>query len=199
VLVDSILNNANTIDLSTLDYAVGDIIVMFAFNAALNTTPAKPTPGGTVPTFTDIDANTGAGSCASRCAYFVAANTSYTSGTWSASGLIAVSLRGQAASPIGGHAEAGAISIATAPAVTMTETDGSSILLHFFGRRAQSSAAWAAAPTGYTQVAQVYPAFVAGLCIDTKDVTTSDGSVQQNTVGGSSLAHRGQTVEILAV
>jgi predicted alpha/beta-fold hydrolase len=77
----------------------------------------------------------------------------------------------------------------------MSKTDGSSMLLEFHGF-AGSSGSFSAAPTGYTRQASAVGSF-SGLCLNTKDVTTSDGSVNQATSANSGW--RGSTVEILAL
>jgi hypothetical protein len=184
--------NSGTTTVTIPAHAIGDLIILFAYNAGSTVSPAKPPASGTVPSWVDIDANSGANTNASRCVYFVATATNHTSGTW-ATGIqiFAVVLTGQAASPIGGHAESGTTgsNAVTAPAVTMTKTDGTSVLLHFFGQRNVTS--WSAAPSGYFQK------LASGLiALDTKDVTTSDGSVVQT--GVTSGGNRGQTVEVLA-
>lgn len=174
---------------------IGDIIVMGAFRATNNSPPTKPTPGGTVPNFTDITNNTGTASCSWHTAYYVATATNTTSGTWgSTNSLIAVVLSGQGSTPIGATAEAGASgSNVTAPAVTMTNNDGSSALLHFLGRNGSTAPSWGAAPTGYTQ--QIVQAWIA---LDTKNDTTSDGAVTNSASGGSGTGYDGVTIEIRA-
>lgn len=198
--------NANASNSETVTipaHQVGDIIVIFAFADGFDSGMAKPSPGGTVPAWVDIDANFGANQCHSRTAYFVATATNHTSGTWTGGSfgnkMIAVVLRNQkAASPIGGHTESGgtALNGAVAPAVTMSQTDGSSMLLHFFGRRSSDATAWSAAPSGYTQRAAIM--WGPGVCLDTKNTTTSGGAVTNASDGSSSIGYRGATVEIRA-
>lgn len=178
-------------------HEVGDLIVLFAFRRADATNAiVKPAAAGTVPAWVDIDNNAGANACISRSTYFVATATDHTSGTWtSAEGMAAIVLRGQAVSPIGGHAESGGTgTAAVAPAITMVKTDGSSILLHFHGTRMNTT--WAAAPAGYTRQAAFTTPFLGGVCLNTKDDTTSDGSVSQG--AQTSSGYRGQTIEILS-
>jgi hypothetical protein len=176
-------------------HSIGDTIVLFAFNAINTTAVTAPSASGTVPAWNFIDHPTGANSCASGTAYFVATATNTTSGTWgNTTAMVAVVLSGQGSTPLGGHAESGGTASGStiAPAVTMTNTDGTSALLHFFGT-VFSAATWSAAPSGYTQQAQA-----AGyVCCDSKNVTTSDGSVTQALSVGSS-GYRGATVEIRA-
>lgn len=183
---------ATSITLPT--HAVGDIIVICAFRDGSTTVPTKPTASGTVPAWVDIDAPTGANTCSMRTAYFVATATNHTSGTWTnATGMAAIVIRGQASSPIGGHAQAGgtANGSATAPAVTLTNNKGGSIILEFYGHRTVT--AWSAAPTGYTRQASV----ATEVCLNTKDSTTADGSIAQSATTTNS-GYRAQTIEILA-
>lgn len=183
-------------------HQVGDIIVIYAYRGGSNTIPSKPAASGTVPAWVDIDAVTGANTNSSRVAYFVATATTTTSGTWANAGsMVCVVLRGQYSTPIGGHLESGSTRIggAIAPAITLTNADGTSALLHFFGcSTATGFSAWDAAPTGYTQRAADKTVGFAGTCLDTKNSTTSDGAVTQTHNGTASASYRGATVEIRA-
>lgn len=192
---------SNTVTLPA--HEIGDLIVVFAWLDSFSVSPSapsKPSAGGTVPTWTDIDATAGANFCASRTAYTVATATNHTSGSWTGGNnqaVCAVVLRNPNASPIGGHAESGgtALSGATAPAITLADSDGSSVLLHFFGRRAGGLSSWSAAPAGYTSRAATTSGV--GVTVITKDVTTSDGSITHASAGNSVVGYRGATVEIL--
>lgn len=180
-------------------HQVGDLIVLFAYNPFSTSAPTKPSAGGTVPNYTYIDnANSGSGSgCAT--AYFKATATNTTSGSWgSASHMIAVVIRDQnASSPIGGHAQAaGTGASSTAPSVTLTHTDGSSVLLHFHGHASLGASGWDAAPAGYTRQASSGSAFGSASAFNTKNVTTTDGSVAQ-TGGQSGQNYAAATVEII--
>jgi hypothetical protein len=199
-------NSANATSVTIPTHTSGDLIVIFAYRNSSTTVPSKPSASGNVPTWTDIDAPSGADSNSCRTAYAVGTGTT-TSGTWTnATYLIAVVLRGQDASPIGGHAESGSTSTtqAVAPSVTMTRTDGTSQLLHFMGHRAQasvdSSDDWASPPAGYTQQEALWSSgIVGGVLLLTKNTTTSDGSVTNTIPGtGTAVGYRGATVEILA-
>jgi hypothetical protein len=146
---------ATTVTLPT--HAAGDIIVLFACRRVAGL-PTKPTAGGTVPTWTDIQnpqaASSGA-SCA-RCVYTVATASNHTSGTWTnATRIIAVVLRGQDASPIGGNASGNTAQTfgSTAPAVTLADTSGDSVLLHFYHAFNVGTTGWSAAPASYTRQA----------------------------------------------
>ena len=176
-------------------HAVGDIIVIWAYRDGSTTVPSKPAAAGTVPAWSDIDAAAGANTNSARSAYFVATATNHTSGTWSnATGMAVIVLRGQAASPIGGHAQSGSTSstLATAPSITQSVTNGKSVILEFYGHRTVT--AWSTAPAGYTRRAAVSTE----TCLNTKDSTTSDGSISQNCTTSGSSGYRGQTIEIIA-
>jgi hypothetical protein len=191
------VNTSSSATVTIPTHQIGDIIIIWGYRGNGNVAFTKPSAGGTVPAWVDIDNNAGANTNVSRCVYFVATATNTTSGSWTSVGLLyAVVLRGQNASPIGGHAEAGstATGSATAPSVTMSRTDGTSMLLHFIGQRATFT--WNASPAGYTQRATFSPGSTAILL--SKDVTTSDGSVTNTNSNGTNVGYRGQTVEILA-
>jgi hypothetical protein len=121
--------------------------------------------------------------------------------------MSAIVIRGQAASPIGGHAigSGSGTNQAIAPSVTLTKTDGTSMILEFYGQGEttwpSSMGAWGAAPAGYTQRAKADGASGFGpvaSCLNTKNSTTSDGSVTQtSTTGSINMAYKGATIEIL--
>lgn len=180
-------------------HQVGDLIVLFAYNPFSTSAPTKPSADGTVPDYTYIDnANSGSGSGCTT-AYFKATATNTTSGSWgSASHMIAVVVRDQnASSPIGGHAQAaGTSASSTAPSVTLTHTDGSSVLLHFHGHSSLGASGWDSAPAGYTRQASSGAAFGSATALNTKNITTTDGSVAQ-TGGQSGQSYAAATVEII--
>lgn len=197
VAVQGTPNVAAATSVTIPTHAVGDIIVIFAMNGTNSTTPGKPTAAGTVPAWVDIDANTGSGSAASREVYFVATATNHTSGTWTnLNGLCAVVLRNQNASPLGGHAEADGSSTTSiaAPSITMTATDGSSVLLHCHMARVVGLPTWSSPPAGYTRLATLNSGGH-NIALNTKTASTSDGTVS-NTISLAALNSRGATVEI---
>lgn len=174
---------------------VGDLIVIFALRRSNATAPSVPVASGTVPAWTTIDTETGSTDGAIVTAYFVATATNHTSGTWTnATDMIAAVISGQKASPIGGHATGIGNDAAnsTAPAVTMSVTDGSSLLMYFHGHNATVSS-WGSAPAGYTRRAT-------GTMVvcNTKIDTTSDGSISQPVTSSVSVGYAAATVEILA-
>ncbi len=188
-------------------HQVGDLIVIYAWHDGLSfnpNPPGKPTASGTVPAWVDIDANVGADFNASRTAYFVATATDHTSGTWTNGvnrAMCAVVIRNPNASPIGGHAESGSTSTngGTAPSVTMTDTVGTSMLLHFFARRSTTlMTSWSTPPAGYTSRASQV-SINRGISFITKDDTQTDGQVTRASNGSLSTGYRGATVEILAL
>lgn len=184
--------NGNSAALPTHD--VGDLIVLFLYRRTDATTAiVKPAAAGTVPAWVDIDNNAGANACASRAAQFVATSNDHTSGSWTGAEVVsAIVIRNQGATPIGGHAESGGTGTSSiAPAITMSQTDGTSMVLHFHATR--SNTTWVAAPAGYTRRA-AYATLIGGVCLNTKDDTTSDGSISQG--NQTSSGYRGQTIEI---
>lgn len=177
---------------------VGDLIVIFAHRGG-SLTPIVPSAAGTVPAWSAIDTMGGTTAGSLVTADFVATATNHTSGIWTnATGMIAVVISGNlAASPIGGHAAAatgGTTTSVTAPAVTLSRSDGSSVELNFYGHPATISS-WGSAPAGYSRMQATTGSLV---CCNSKNDTTSDGSIVQSlsaTATGGATA----TVEILAV
>lgn len=181
-------NVANATSVAIPTHAVGDLIVLFVRESGADM-PTKPSSGGTVPAWVDIDSSATGSYATCRTVHYAATATNHTTGTWTgADGIIATVLRGVSGStPIGGHAVgslAANYNYTSAPAVTLAKTDGTSMLLHFFGLGDGSTPldSIGDAPTGYTQrAAQVWSGLI-GLCLDTKNITTSDGAVDQATV-----------------
>jgi hypothetical protein len=175
-------------------HAVGDIIVLFASRAS-STTPTKPSAGGTVPAWVNINVTTGASAISQGSYYFVATATDHTTGTWTDSfGLVAAVLSGPAASPIGGNSRRVGSSAGNCltNATTLTDSSGKSVLLYCYSHTTVTS--FNAAPTGHTR--QTTAVSTQGICMDTKDVTTSaDAPTQTNT--GSTI-YASSTVEVLS-
>ncbi|TEA06283.1 hypothetical protein [Mycobacteroides salmoniphilum] len=195
-----ISSNASTTGSVTIPtHQVGDLILLCAFDSQ-NTAPTKPSAGGTVPNWNYIDnTNTSAGQAALTTAWFKATATNTTSGTWTwTEQMIAVVVRGtMAASPIGGHAAVGGAAVnVTAPSVTLSHTDGSSILLHFHATAFLNGGGWSSAPAGYTRRVVAGPSSSRSMALNTKDTTTTDGSVTQPD-GSSGWAFAAATVEIV--
>ena len=177
-------------------HAVGDLIVVFAYQNGVAAAPTAPAASGTVPSWSLIQGG-GSNSNGSGVWSFTATTTSHTSGTWTnCAGLIAVVIEGaktnNTTSPIGGFAYMSLNGASTAPAITQSVTDGSSCLLYFHGHRSNVTA-FGAAPTGFTRQAAAVGS--SGICLNTKDVTTSNSMVTQTDDGNGGSV--GQTVEIL--
>ena len=191
---------ASSVSLPT--HAVGDIIVIYADFGAKGTSPTTPSAGGTVPTWTTIVADDTNGI---KMSYTVATATNHTSGTWTnAINMMAVVLRGQkTSSPVGGYATSFASSSSTSavtPSITLSKTDGSSQILHFYAGISYSSGFnWSSAPSGYTSRLSVNAAggFAWGYRMLTKNSTTSDGSAT-NTTSANTNARLTASLEILA-
>ncbi|QRY55208.1 hypothetical protein JVX95_30840 [Mycolicibacterium septicum] len=188
-------NGSQTTSVTIPTHQVGDLIVIFAA-ASNSAVPTAPSAGGTVPAWATVDS--GATTIGVRTATFVATATNHTSGTWGSTGMmLAVVLRGQAASGyIGGHARSGGggSSTPSAPSVTMVNTDGTSVLLHFYSNP-QISGTWSSPASGYTNQVAIGTTNQKGVCLNTKDVTTSDGSVTQGPAAGL-LGYGSASIEI---
>ena len=138
-------------------HSAGDMVLIWAGGGYANTSwsPVKPAAGGTVPTWTTIDAP----GTFQASGYTISTGATITSGNWAdARIMIAVVLSGQnATNPIGGHStgNSGGGNYITgsinSTAVTMSKTDGSSKLLTFIG--GYNGGPWSAGPaTGYTSL-----------------------------------------------
>jgi hypothetical protein len=178
--------NANSVAIPT--HAVGDVIVICACLSNGATIPTKPTASGTVPAWVDIDSQ-GVSSQGSRTNYFVATATNHTTGTWTNADRIAATvLRNNSGTPLGGHQKAnGSSTTVAAPSVTLTNSDGTSAILHYhlsFGTALGSN------PAGYTRRAT---GASTDFAVSTKDFTTTDGAM--NLTISTSLWHA-LTVEI---
>lgn len=175
----------------------GDLIVIFAFaeSSVSGSFPVVPAAGGTVPPWVAIDSPAASNQCAMRTVQYLATSNNHTSGVWThATDMIAVVLSGAyATAPIGGHGvnNGSNTALASAPSITMVNTDGTSQLLYFFGHRNVGAVTWAAAPTGTTQLVTG-----ANACLDTANFTTSDGGVTQAVTGAGQGGYFGATIEI---
>lgn len=190
--------NANT-SVAIPAHQVGDLLVVCSINMYTTTAPTKPSASGTVPNWEYIDnANSASGSgVATAC--FKATATNTTSGTWgSASHMLVAVLRGQnATSPIGGHASVGGTGAdSTSPSISLTHSDGSSVLLYFHSHTNLQSTAWDSAPSGFTRRASAASGFQPGSLLNTKNDTTSDGSASQ-TGGQSGWGFASAVVEVI--
>lgn len=173
---------SNTTSVTLPTHNTGSLIIIYAY-AQGSGAPSAPSAGGTVPAWTTIDSYSNSWANY-RTAYYVATASNHTSGTWTgATSMMAVVINGAKTSgPIGGHA-AGANTTGSniqAPAVTMSKTDGTSMLLHFYGAGdgVNNPTSWGSTPAGYTQ-RQTTTYTYNFLCLNTKNDTTSDGAITQ--------------------
>ena len=110
----------------------GDILIIFAHRD--NNTSAPPVPSG----WSTWGTGSGANGNSSVGGYLIATSSSESSGTWAgATNLVCHVYRGQrTTSPIGGSADNGGSGTGiTYPALTMTDTGGTSLVLGFAGHR----------------------------------------------------------------
>ena len=195
---------SSTTSVTLPTHAVGNLIVLFVANTGSTTIPSVPSASGTTPAWNTIDSGQGS-SQALIVVDFKATATNHTSGTWTnANNMVAVVLSGQdptvpsglgTQGPIGGFlGQQNAINSTsiTAPAITLSRTDGSSVILHFF-EGAGTISTWNAAPTGYTKWVNT-----SQVCLDSKNDTTSDGSVAQTHSSTGQSRNMGYSLEIVA-
>lgn len=193
-----LISGVNTSSTNTVPipaHVPGNLIVIVAFNNGSNSPPGKPTASGPVPNWAYIDHLTGANSCSMTTASFVATASNHTSGTWTGMTngvLVAIVLTGAGSTPIGGHAQSNynVANKMTAPALTLTNTDGTSLILEIYAQVNPGS--WNAAPAGYTrQAAYTNTGSTSMLCINTKNDSTSDGAIDQPDASGFGSAQPG--------
>lgn len=178
-------------------HSAGDLIMIFAFLGD-NSAVTVPSAGGTVPAWTTITASQGSyGSL--KVAYAFATANNHTSGTWFANYITAVVITGAKTSgTIGGYASSQSGTAVDAPAITMSKTDGSSLLLHAFGIYQGTSVTFNSVASGYTVVQDRFTTASQGnLRVIKKDDSTSDGVVS-NRVSTGLYGWQGATVEVLA-
>lgn len=198
-------NAANAPQVTIPTHQIGDLIILFVYDGTANAIPVAPAASGTVPAWVGIDSgNAGVMNCASATAYFVATATTTTTGFWgNLDFIIASVIRNPGATPIGAHANTGGVATSAgpvAPALSLTNTDGSSIVLNFFGQR--TGGGWStynAAPTGYTQWINSIQSGGGAVCLDIKNVTTTAPSVAQPVNADPTGAeYRGASIEVRA-
>lgn len=194
-------------------HAAGDIIVVFAYRLASNTSgaltpPSLPTAGGTVPTFVSVSANSGSSGTSSsnslRIAYAVATSASHTSGTWTNASTVTVAvLSGQSSSPIGANSEvaASAGSTHSYPALTLEDASGDSAVLYFGSNWTSQTAArsFNALPSGYTAryTSTINVSDTSLRRLSTKNVTTSAPAFTNTTTSDFQVG-RSASLEIKA-
>lgn len=178
-------------------HQAGDLIVICATSFA--SIPVKPDPPSTgAPNWIDIDSDGSSGGMLTN--YFIAVDNATISGPWNNSNDMMVAVfRGQGPTPIGAHAIRHGATGTTIPSpsgVTLTNDDGSSQLLYFYRTTNLASSSWDPAPAGYTRRAATTEPSSFSVCFNTKDDTTSDGVVNQGTIG-SGVTFHSAIVEIL--
>ena len=104
--------------------------------------------------------------------------------------LLCAVIRGaNTTTPIGGKAiSAQGLGVTmTAPALTLTKTDGTSKLLHYYGigDGVNPTSISAAAAAGYSRKMLYQPTALLTAALNIKDVTTTDGAVVQTKVGST--------------
>jgi hypothetical protein len=180
-------------------HQAGDIIVIYARAGGNNVGTTPPTAGGTVPTWTQIVQGGASGFGISRAYFCVATTDSHTSGTFTnASGMTVAVVR--RASGIGASAGLQQVTQSPwiAPAVTLTKSNNTSVVLHFFGWGDTVNAApttFSAGPQGYTQRFMTRTGLVA-LGLVTKNVT--DCAPAANITAAANIYASHITIEVLA-
>lgn len=177
----------------------GDTIIIGAARANI-TQATKPTASAgnvPIPAWVDIDAPTGTNGFSIRTAQFVATSNSHTSGTWTnASVMFAIVIQGAASTAVGGHAVStnASQSNVPAPAVTLTNNDGSSLIFDIHVSAVGfATGGGMTPPTGYTRAASATL-----IVVNAKNDTTSDGAVTQAASSSLSTQSAGATIEIRA-
>ena len=192
-------------------HAIGDLIIIGAARNSLTGLPTIPTASGTVPTWTSI---TSSNTASTVIAYTVATAANHTSGSWTnAAQMFAVVISGQAASPFGGTAittpvrKSGTATATTftAPAVTLTKSDGTSKLFHFFWVYNGGGGSYnlGTTPTGYTEIARTaaLPTATSSWILQ-KDSVVLDGAISRATTSAgtwnTSSYWAANSIEVLA-
>lgn len=167
-------DKSNTSSVTIPTHAVGDLIVAWAAGNG-GGAPAAPSASGTVPTWNTIHSVTNFNRQI-VAGYAVAAATNTTSGTWTNTAymLVAVFSGQNSVTPIGGDAASfnGSVTTVTAPSITLSNTDGTSQILHGFFTI--SNPTWGSTASGYT-VIEDNTTYYSRLI--SKDETSTDGSV----------------------
>lgn len=193
-------NSAAATSITLTTQQSGDICIFFAYNNAATTAPAAPAAGGTVPTWNTISNPAGTNLNAAS-AFWATLTGSSTSGTFTNTTSCGyITLRGCAVSPIGGKAQGGTANSTgivdlNLGAVTLTKTDGTSLLLRFVA--AKNVTAWGTVPAGWTSQ---HSSTTSKIEILTKNSSTSEDSTGDNQTNTFSAngGFRVQGVEVLA-
>lgn len=192
-------NPGTTVTLPT--HQAGDLIGIAAYRNS-NTIASKPAASGTVPTWWDVDPKTGANTNSLRTAFAIATAANHTSGTWTnATDMAAFVVRSDTGRfpAVGGHAESGSTSTGggnvAVPAIVLRRNDGSSLIVQMCFHLTLTTPSWGTTPAGYTQQAASW--VTNGVCVLTKNTTTSDGAVNQPINGtGTANGYRAAQIEV---
>lgn len=143
--VDAQVANATSVAIPS--HQIGDLLLIFAFRNGGNSVPATPAASGTVPAWAPLSRVAGSDSASANISYFVATATNHTSGTWSnANTIIAAVYRGAAlGTQLYTIAKSATVSY---PSISLTRTDGTSLVLGFGGSKTASTASMAVSPSG---------------------------------------------------
>ena len=173
-------NFAGASSIAIPTHAAGDMIVLWIFRDGNAAVATAPTAGGTVPTWIDIEAGSGANSCSSRLVYCIATASNHTSGTWTnGTHMVAAVLTGVAGFPDRRSRRVRhelRLTVILRRLSRRRRLSGTvRLLLYFYGIRNVS--AWSTPPTGFTNGGPF--ASSGGVCLNTKDDLTSDGATRQ--------------------
>lgn len=184
--------NANTITIPA-GYAVGDLLLMFAFRDGSTTSPSIPAG------WTSVGLNAGT-LCASTVAYRVATSLSETSGTWTnANALVCNVYRGQYTSGppvVNSGGQTGTATTVNYSGITTMTDAGSSYVVRFAGDTSIDTAL-ETPPSGHTFRAGAVDATCEVASFDTNGAVSSS-SFAGVSVGGTSGNFITKTLEILA-
>jgi len=172
-------------------HEVGDLLLAYAYRDGSTTAPSLPSG------WTNIANANGANSNSARLAYKIATTTSETAtGFTSATSLILHVYRNvDQSSPIGGNNfDTGSSTTISYPALTMSVSNGTSLVAGFSGHRSTNTAI-ETAPSGMVNRTSVSDATDQAAGFDTNLGVTS-WSAQTASVGGSSSGWFARTVEI---
>ena len=177
----------------------GDLILVFT--KAGTTISAIPAAGGTVPTWTSLQAAT-ANALGLRSAYAFATATTTTTGTWTnATHIIVLVLRPDSGKALGiGASSTGNANNQTSityPALTLQAADGTSFGVRA-GVRVSAASGQAVAPTNWTNQRQEPTGSTGLLFVHTRAALAANPTADQVT-GLSSQAYRAHTIEVREV
>jgi hypothetical protein len=178
---------ATTLTMPT--HAATNVLYMFAFRDGTAVAPTLPAG------WTQIG-SAAANSCAAILAYKIAASSSETSGTWTnANELVCQVYSGAYGKDFTVAFQTGSSATVTYPALTLLNTDGSSVVAAFGGHRS-TNGSMGTAPTGMTQRANREGATADAAGFDTNGGVTS-WSTQNVASGETASGYITCVVEVL--